>query len=67
MVWFLRESADMKVSILDLDHMTCAYPDKLNLRRIVNLTEEEICYAGRKLDPIGLVLKGFPLSQLFDL
>ena len=36
----------MKEHILDLNELTCAYPDKMNGRNVTELKEEEICDAG---------------------
>jgi hypothetical protein len=48
-VWFLREPADVRKNVKDLDEMRCAYPDKLNMKKIAELKEEEICDAGKRI------------------
>lgn len=47
----------MKKHILDLNEMTCAYPDKMYGRNVTELKEEEICDAGAvwRMGKISLV------------
>ena len=39
----------MRKNVKDLDEMRCAYPDKLNMKKIAELKEEEICDAGKRI------------------
>ena len=48
MVWFLREPAQQKEAIKDVDEMKCTHPKKVYRRKITELKEEEICSASKK-------------------
>ena len=59
MVWFLRDGADMKKHILDLEEMRCEYPEKMRGQKIVEMKERDICSTGIVLKKAIYFIKCF--------
>ena len=80
MVWFLREPPENRKKIEDLAHMECAHPNRLNMKLLSDLREQDMCDVGmykfnqfqRDWDTQGCygakiiiaVYCGFPLTSL---